>query len=86
LPQQPGHLGLYPHCVQTIFDAYTQVAYQEFVGSGIATPTSIGVNETNCHKGHDYITLAVDMETTTIIALEDGKSSEFSDGYCQTHG
>lgn len=70
------HLGLYPHRVQTIFDAYTQGAYHEFVGNGIEAPTSIGVDETNCHKGHDYITVAVDMETTTILAIEDGKSSE----------
>lgn len=70
------HLGLYPHRVQTLYDAYTKLAYQESVGNGIAAPETIGVDETNCHKGHDYITIAVDMDSKEILGIEDGKSSD----------
>jgi transposase len=70
------HLEVYPQRIQTIFDAYTEIAYQECCRNGIEAPKHLGCDETNTHKGHEYITVVADMETGAILALEDGKSSE----------
>jgi transposase len=70
------HLEVYPQRIQTIFDAYTEVAYQESCSNGIEAPKHLGCDETNTHKGHEYITVVADMETGAILAVEDGKSSE----------
>lgn len=69
------HLHILPQRIQTIFDAYTERAYQECCGNGIEAPKHLGCDETSTHKGHDYITVIANMETATILGLEDGKSS-----------
>ena len=70
-------LKVYRQRIQTIFDAYAEIAYQECCRNGIEAPKYLGCDETSTHKGHEYITVVVNMETGTILALvEDGKSSE----------
>jgi len=70
------HLNVYPQRIQTMFDAYTEIAYQECCGNGIEAPKYLGCDETSTHKGHHYITVIANMERGTILGLEDGKSSE----------
>jgi transposase len=38
--------------------------------------TSIGIDETSCKKGHDYITLFVDLKTSSLLFSTKGKSSD----------
>jgi len=65
--------GLYPQRVQTVYDAYTKDAYEQREAE---TAKKVGVDETSTKKGHDYITLFVNLENGQILDIQDGKSSE----------
>ena len=64
-------LGEYPQRIWDIFHAYTNVKQPI-----LQTPAKVGVDETSTHRGHEYITLFVDMDTTQIVDIEEGRDSE----------
>lgn len=64
-------LGEYPQRIWDIFYAYTNVEQPI-----LQTPTQVGIDETSTHKGHEYITLFVDMDSAQIIDIEQGRDSE----------
>ena len=65
--------GLYPQRVQTVYDAYTKAVYEQREAS---VAKKVGVDETSTRKGHDYITLFVNLENGDILDIQDGRSSE----------
>lgn len=64
-------LGEYPQRIWDIFNAYTKEEQPI-----LQTPTQVGIDETSTHKGHEYITLFVDMNTSQIVDIEEGKGSD----------
>ena len=72
--------GIYPQRVQTVYDAYTKDAYEQREAE---VAQKIGVDETSTHKGHDYITLFVNLENGNILDIQDGRSSEAVRNYSQ---
>lgn len=75
-------LGIAPQRVEQIYHHYTQESYLQHT---ISPCQRVGCDETNTHKGHDYITLFLDMDEVQILAIEDGKSSEAIAGFFQAH-
>jgi transposase len=72
-------LGLYRQRVETIYDHYTIQAYENrqiTVSTGLHSVEQIGIDETSTKKGHEYITIFVDMVKGDILAIEEGKSGE----------
>lgn len=65
--------GIYPQRVRTIYDAHTKDAYEQREAE---VAKKVGVDETSTHKGHDYITLFVNLENGDILDIQDGRSSE----------
>jgi len=63
----------YPKRVWTIFNYWISVAYSEADHSGI---TALGVDETSSKKGHNYLTLAVDMEEKRVVHATEGKGAD----------
>jgi transposase len=47
--------------------------------------TQVGIDETSTRKGHDYITTFVNMETATIIDIEDGKAARAVENFFHNH-
>lgn len=41
-----------------------------------STVTRLGFDETSSRKGHDYITLGVDMDTKRLLHAEPGKGAD----------
>ncbi|WP_375558860.1 transposase [Bernardetia sp. OM2101] len=64
-------LGIYTQRVEHIYHYYTQDLNEN---PPLGAVRKIGADETSTKKGHDYITSFIDMETSKIIAIEDGKS------------
>ncbi len=63
----------YPNRIWTIFNYWLGVAYSEADHSKI---TRLGIDETSSKKGHNYVTLAVDMDTHRVVFATEGKGSE----------
>lgn len=72
--------GLYPQRIQTIYDAYTKDAYEQRE-PGIAK--KVGVDETSTKKGHDYISLFVDLDSGQLLDIQDGRSSDAIRAYAK---
>lgn len=72
--------GLYPQRVQTIYDAYTKDKYEQREPK---VAKKVGVDETSTKKGHEYITLFVDLESKELLDIQDGKSSLAIEKYAQ---
>jgi transposase len=66
-------LGEYPNRVRTIFDYWIGLAYSDADHSKI---TKLGIDETSSKKGHNYVTVAVDMETHRVVFATEGKGAE----------
>jgi len=75
-------LGVLPQRIAQIYHDYTQESYLQHT---ISSCEKVGCDETNTHKGHDYITLFVDMDKHQIIDIQDGKSSEAIADFFQAH-
>jgi len=71
---------LYPQRVQTVYDAYTKSNYEQREPQ---VATKVGVDETSTKKGHDYITLFVNLENGQILDIQDGKSSDAVKNYAE---
>jgi transposase len=66
-------LGVLPQRIAQIYHDYTQESYLQHT---ITPCEKVGCDETNTHKGHDYITLFVDIDKHQILDIQDVKSSE----------
>ena len=58
------------HRIWTIFNHWVKQAYAKDKPS---IPTTIGLDETSRRKGHNYITVAVDMKERRVIHVTEGK-------------
>ena len=63
----------YPNRIWTIFNYWISIAYNEADHSGI---TTLGIDETSSKKGHDYLTLAMDLENSNVVYVTEGKGAE----------
>lgn len=63
-------LGVYPQRVWTVFNHWVETARKVDDPSAI---TQLGVDETSSRKGHQYVTLGVDLETARVIHACEGK-------------
>lgn len=74
------YFNIYPQRVKTIYDAYTKDVYEQ---RSAQIARKIGVDETSTKKGHDYITLFVDLENKQILDIQDGRSSSAITNYAK---
>lgn len=63
----------YPKRIWTIFNYWIGIGYLEADHSEI---TKLGIDETSSKKGHDYITVAVDMDKGRVIHCTEGKGAD----------
>jgi len=63
----------YPNRIWTIFNYWISIAYNEADHSGI---TTLGIDETSSKKGHDYLTLAMDLENSNVVHVTEGKGAD----------
>jgi transposase len=61
-----------PHRVWTIFNYWIKKAY---AADDVTTIKDLGLDETSLRKGHDYITVAVDLEKRRVFHVAEGKES-----------
>ncbi len=72
--------NLYPQRVQTVYDAYTKDKYEQREPE---VAKKVGVDETSTKRGHDYISLFVNLEDGEILDIQDGRSSEAVKNYAE---
>lgn len=72
--------GIYPQRVRTIYDAYTLDKYEQREAE---VARKIGLDETSTKKGHNYISLFVNLENAQILDIQDGRSSEVITNYAK---
>jgi transposase len=65
-------LGVYAQRLWKVFDHYTG---QALSARQRAAARRIGLDETSRRKGHEYITLFVNMDTAEILDIQDGKDA-----------
>lgn len=63
----------YPNRIWTVFNYWIKLAYCEADHTGI---TVLGIDETSSKKGHDYLTVAIDMETSRVVHVTEGKGAD----------
>ena len=63
----------YPNRVWTIFNYWIAIAYNDADHSGIE---KLGIDETSSKKGHKYVTVAIDMDTSRVVHATPGKGAE----------
>lgn len=66
-------LGEYPNRIWTIFNYWTCRAYKAADHSAIR---NLGIDETSSRKGHDYLTVAVDMDQRRVVHVTRGKGAD----------
>ena len=66
-------LKVYPKRIWTIFNYWISKAYSQDQQAGI---TVMGIDETSSKKGHEYVTIAVDMESRRVVHATEGKRKE----------
>lgn len=66
-------LGVHPHRVWTVFNHWVNQAREADTPSGI---TRLGIDETSTRKGHNYITLGVDMDARRVVHVSQGKGKQ----------
>jgi len=62
-----------PHRIWTIFNYWLERAY---AADEPVTPEKLGLDETSKRKGHDYVTLAVNLDERRVINIVEGKGKE----------
>lgn len=62
-----------PHRVWNIFNYWVLSAYEK---TPVTTPEQLGLDETSTKKGHDYVTLSVDIKEKKVIYVTPGKDKE----------
>jgi len=63
-------LGVNPQRVWTVFNHWIAKARK---ADDVSSITQLGVDETSSRKGHKYVTLGVDLETSRVIHACEGK-------------
>lgn len=63
----------YPNRLWTIFNYWIGIAYNEADHYGIK---SLGIDETSSKKGHDYLTVAMDMDSSRVVHVTPGKGAD----------
>ncbi len=63
-------MRIYPNRLWTVFKYWVNRALQKDLQKDV---TQIGVDETSSRKGHDYVTLAADIEARRVIFVTPGK-------------
>lgn len=66
-------LGISQQRVEHIYHHYLQPAYEAY---HVVACKRIGLDETSTRKGHEYISIFVDMETGKPIDIQDGKGAD----------
>jgi len=62
----------YPNRIWTVFNYWVSIAYSKADHSGI---TKLGIDETSAKKGHNYVTVGVDMDNRNVIHATPGKGA-----------
>ena len=75
-------LGIHKQRVENIYHFYTT---SSFNSQSIPVCDQIGLDETSTRKGHDYISLFVDMKTHQILHIEDGREADVIKRFLQVH-
>lgn len=65
--------GVYDNKVWTMIKAYTKICRESEDYSEVSV---VGVDETSARKGHDYVTLFVDIEEKRTIYVTEGRGNE----------
>lgn len=68
-----GVLDIYPQRLWDIFSYWIEKAYD---ADGQSETRILGIDETSSKKGHNYVTVAVDMEQRRVIHAVPGKGAE----------
>ena len=79
-------LGENAHRIWTIFNHWITLAYQADDPSSV---TQLGFDETSRRKGHQYVTVAVDLEERRVLHVVKGKDANTIkeiQGYLETKG
>ena len=62
-----------PHRIWTIFNHWISLAYQ---ADDPSTVSQLGFDETSRRKGHQYVTVAVDLEQRRVLHVVEGKDAK----------
>ena len=63
----------YPNRIWTVFNYWIGIAYNEAEHAGVKI---LGIDETSSKKGHDYLTIGIDMETSRVVHVTEGKGAD----------
>ena len=66
-------IGENPHRIWTIFNYWIEKAYS---ADNLSTIKKLGIDETSKRKGHNYVTLAVDIDERRVIHVTEGKDRD----------
>jgi len=66
-------VGEYPNRLWTIFNYWIGIAYNDADHSDV---TTLEIDETSSKRGHDYVTVAVDMESDAVLHATEGKGAD----------
>jgi len=66
-------LKVHPQSIWTIFNYWVRSTYKE---DNIDTLTQLGIDETSSKKGHNYITVGVDLSSNRVIHATEGKGAK----------
>ena len=76
-------IGIYSDRLWRIIDHYVAVAYESIDFSNV---TNIGVDETSSKRGHNYITLFVDLDESKVLFATEGKDASTIKSFKNTLG
>lgn len=74
-------IGIYSDRIWRIIDHYVSKAYESIDFSKV---TTIGIDETSSKRGHNYITLFVDIDTSKVLYATEGKDASTIESFKET--
>jgi transposase len=66
-------VGVVPHRIWRVFNHWVETA---LAGGRMQGVTTLGIDETSSKKGHDYVTVAVDMDRKRVLHVCQGRGAE----------
>lgn len=75
-------LGLRPQRLWNLFAHYTDHALAQ---RQLPKTKRVGLDETSRRRGHDYITVFVDLETATLLQIEEGKDAATVERFVESY-
>lgn len=66
-------LKVYPQRIWTIFSYWMNIMHQQ---DEVGEIRNLGIDETSTKKGHNYVTLAVDMDARRVLFSTEGKGAD----------